>query len=182
MREKKLLDMGIKPIISRTRMARRSEEIGHCRELMPLLDSSTYKITAYNTRHQEEESLVLEGSSHHLCAAGVPTDKRSLLHQVGWTSSFARPTFSLSTRSWMGDSNSKEPELDRAEDRAEIKLKISPGECDLGEPECYYFEEYEAPRMNPSVVAAHKRIGLLQKFNKWQGKAMERCKSPWTRW
>ncbi|CAA7056767.1 unnamed protein product [Microthlaspi erraticum] len=54
--------------------------------------------------------------------------------------------------------------------------------ADLGEPECYYFEEYEAPRMNPSVVAAHKRIGLLQKFNKWQGKAIERCKSPWTRW
>ncbi|CAA7045045.1 unnamed protein product [Microthlaspi erraticum] len=45
---------------------------------------------------------------------------------------------------------------------------------DLGEPECYYFEEYEAPRMNPSVVAAHKRIGLLQRFNKWQGKAMEK--------
>ncbi|CAA7044045.1 unnamed protein product [Microthlaspi erraticum] len=45
---------------------------------------------------------------------------------------------------------------------------------DLGEPECYYFEEYEAPRMNPSVVAAHKRIGLLQKFNKWQGKAIEK--------
>ncbi|CAA7020404.1 unnamed protein product [Microthlaspi erraticum] len=46
--------------------------------------------------------------------------------------------------------------------------------ADLGEPECYYFEEYEAPRMNPSVVAAHKRIGLLQRFNKWQGKAMEK--------
>ncbi|CAA7040672.1 unnamed protein product [Microthlaspi erraticum] len=28
--------------------------------------------------------------------------------------------------------------------------------------------------MNPSVVAAHKRIGLLQKFNKWQGKAIEK--------
>ncbi|CAA7045589.1 unnamed protein product [Microthlaspi erraticum] len=28
--------------------------------------------------------------------------------------------------------------------------------------------------MNPSVVAAHKRIGLLQRFNKWQGKAMEK--------
>ncbi|CAA7019660.1 unnamed protein product [Microthlaspi erraticum] len=49
-----------------------------------------------------------------------------------------------------------------------------PGSADLGEPECYYFEEYEAPRMNPSVVAAHKRIGLLQKFNKWQGKAIEK--------
>ncbi|CAA7049035.1 unnamed protein product [Microthlaspi erraticum] len=28
--------------------------------------------------------------------------------------------------------------------------------------------------MNPSVVAAHKRIGLLQRFNKWQGKAMDK--------
>ncbi|CAA7018055.1 unnamed protein product [Microthlaspi erraticum] len=39
--------------------------------------------------------------AHHpiLCAAGVnPTDKKAL-SQVGWTSSFARPTSSLSTRS-----------------------------------------------------------------------------------
>ncbi|CAA7030799.1 unnamed protein product [Microthlaspi erraticum] len=77
----------------------------------------------------------------------------------------------------------EEPELDRAEDRAESQAEDRVQEsADLGEPECYYFEEYEAPRMNPSVVAAHKRIGLLQKFNKWQGKAIERCKSPWTRW
>ncbi|CAA7043379.1 unnamed protein product [Microthlaspi erraticum] len=90
--------------------------------------------------------------------------REGLLQQVGWTSSFARPTSSLSTRSWMGGSNSsshihwldpsklllpnpelttglggenidfrppvytlvghedlreEEPELDRAEDRAE---------------------------------------------------------------
>ncbi|CAA7044574.1 unnamed protein product [Microthlaspi erraticum] len=64
-----------------------------------------------------------------------------------------------------------EIELSRAEDRAEDQVQES---ADLGEPECYYFEEYEAPRMNPSVVAAHKRIGLLQKFNKWQGKAIEK--------
>ncbi|CAA7021310.1 unnamed protein product [Microthlaspi erraticum] len=61
----------------------------------------------------------------------------------------------------------------------ELRIELSQAEirsrrADLGEPECYYFEEYEAPRMNPSVVAAHKRIGLLQKFNKWQGKAMEK--------
>ncbi|CAA7037644.1 unnamed protein product [Microthlaspi erraticum] len=30
--------------------------------------------------------------------------------------------------------------------------------ADLGEPECYYFEEYEAPRMNPSVVAATRGL------------------------
>ncbi|CAA7060997.1 unnamed protein product [Microthlaspi erraticum] len=49
-------------------------------------------------------------------------------------------------------------ELSRAEDRAEIELKIRPGSADLGEPECYYFEEYEAPRMNPSVVAATRGL------------------------
>ncbi|CAA7050026.1 unnamed protein product [Microthlaspi erraticum] len=77
----------------------------------------------------------------------------------------------------------EEPELDRVEDRAEVQAEDRAQEnADLGEPECYYFEEYEAPRMNPSVVAAHKRIGLLQKFNKWQGKPLKRCKSPWTRW
>ncbi|CAA7020857.1 unnamed protein product [Microthlaspi erraticum] len=106
-----------------------------------------------------------------LCAAGVNPTDREPLNQVGWTSSFARPTSSLSTRSWMGE----EPELDRAEDRAESQAEDRVQEsADLGEPECYYFEEYEAPRMNPSVVAAHKRIGLLQKFNKWQGKAIEK--------
>ncbi|CAA7033791.1 unnamed protein product [Microthlaspi erraticum] len=65
-------------------------------------------------------------------------------------------------------------ELSRAEDRADRAEDQVQESADLGEPECYYFEEYEAPRMNPSVVAAHKRIGLLQKFNKWQGKAIEK--------
>ncbi|CAA7045411.1 unnamed protein product [Microthlaspi erraticum] len=68
------------------------------------------------------------------------------------------------------DLREEEPELDRAE----AELRRAQVNEDLGEPECYYFEEYEAPRMNPSVVAAHKRIGLLQKFNKWQGKAMRK--------
>ncbi|CAA7046715.1 unnamed protein product [Microthlaspi erraticum] len=73
------------------------------------------------------------------------------------------------------DLREEEPELDRVEDRAESQAEDRVQEsADLGEPECYYFEEYEAPRMNPSVVAAHKRIGLLQKFNKWQGKAIEK--------
>ncbi|CAA7045388.1 unnamed protein product [Microthlaspi erraticum] len=78
----------------------------------------------------------------------------------------------------MGDSNSSSPihwlDLQASLPNPELTtvLGISPGSADLGEPECYYFEEYEAPRMNPSVVAAHKRIGLLQKFNKWQGKAI----------
>ncbi|CAA7043532.1 unnamed protein product [Microthlaspi erraticum] len=41
--ELKLLDMGIKPIISRTRMGRGSEGDRSHRELMPSLSSSTYK-------------------------------------------------------------------------------------------------------------------------------------------
>ncbi|CAA7045017.1 unnamed protein product [Microthlaspi erraticum] len=73
------------------------------------------------------------------------------------------------------DLREKEPELDpvgdRAEARAEDRAQV---EEELDEPDCYYFEEYEAPRMNPSVVASHKKIGLLQKLNKWQGKAMEK--------
>ncbi|CAA7031563.1 unnamed protein product [Microthlaspi erraticum] len=64
--------------------------------------------------------------------------------------------------------------LSSIELRIELRIKLR---MNLGEPECYYFEEYEAPRMNPSVVAAHKRIGLLQKFNKWQGKAKKMQKS-----
>ncbi|CAA7040195.1 unnamed protein product [Microthlaspi erraticum] len=142
--------------------------------------------------------------------AGVQLTREGLLHQVGWTSSFARPTSSLSTRSWMGDSNSSSPtplagpsklllpnpelttvgheRICKKKRSSSIELRIELSQLrielrsaedrerdeDLGEPECYYFEEYEAPRMNPSVVAAHKRIGLLQKFNKWQGKAIEK--------
>ncbi|CAA7016515.1 unnamed protein product [Microthlaspi erraticum] len=179
-------------------MARGSGEIDHTGNLMPFLDHLlTYKITAYNTRHQRGKALSVGGLiTPILCAAGVnPTDKRAT--EPGWMDiKFCKTNLSLSTRSWMGVPIQvhtsigwpsklllpnpelttvvrEEPELDRAEDRAEDQVQES---ADLGEPECYYFEEYEAPRMNPSVVAAHKRIGLLQKFNKWQGKAMKDAK------
>ncbi|CAA7032625.1 unnamed protein product [Microthlaspi erraticum] len=61
--EVKLLDMGIKPIISRTRDGKKIRgDRAHAGNLMPLLEQlQAYKVTAYNTRHQEEESLVLEG-------------------------------------------------------------------------------------------------------------------------
>ncbi|CAA7047553.1 unnamed protein product [Microthlaspi erraticum] len=149
------------------------------------------QLTTLGTK--EEESLVLEGHHTYLCAAGVPTDKRRST-PPGWMDiKFCKTNLSLSTRSWMGDSNSSSPSigwpskllLPNPELTTVLGVRTltsDPLNADLGEPECYYFEEYEAPRMNPSVVAAHKRIGLLQKFNKWQGKAMERCKSPWTRW
>ncbi|CAA7018637.1 unnamed protein product [Microthlaspi erraticum] len=52
----------------------------------------------------------------------------------------------------------EEIELDRAEDRAEAQAEDECRKADLGEPECYYFEEYEAPRMNPSVVAATRGL------------------------
>ncbi|CAA7048520.1 unnamed protein product [Microthlaspi erraticum] len=86
---------------------------------------------------------------------------------------FRHPVYTLIGHE--ADLQEEEPELDRAEDRAEIQAEDRVQEsADLGEPECYYFEEYEAPRMNPYVLAANKRIGLLQKFNKWQGKAIEK--------
>ncbi|CAA7059143.1 unnamed protein product [Microthlaspi erraticum] len=106
--ELKFLDMGIKPILSRTSDGKRIRGDRSHRNLMPFLDHLlTYKITAYNTRHQRGKALSVGGLiTPILCAAGVnPTDKKPL-NQVGWTSSFARPTFSLSTRSWMGGSNS----------------------------------------------------------------------------
>ncbi|CAA7059688.1 unnamed protein product [Microthlaspi erraticum] len=86
--EVKLLDMGIKPIISRTRDGKKIRgDRAHAGNLMPLLE----QLQAY----KQEFKWTREG----------------LLHQVGWTSSFARPTFSLSTRSWMGGSNSSSPSL-----------------------------------------------------------------------
>ncbi|CAA7053222.1 unnamed protein product [Microthlaspi erraticum] len=77
----------------------------------PVLEISLSYKTAYNTRHQREGSLVLEGHHTYLCAAGVHWTREGLLQQVGWTSSFARPTSSLSTRSWMGGSNSSSPSI-----------------------------------------------------------------------
>ncbi|CAA7058894.1 unnamed protein product [Microthlaspi erraticum] len=191
-------------------MGRRSEEIGHTQgNFMPLLEQLlSYKVTAYNTRFQTGRKLSVGGViTPILCAAGVQLDKRvstpagwmdikfcktNLLiehkeldgrYQFKFTHPLAGPSKLLLPNPELTTVVREEPELDRAEDRAEVQAEDRAQEnADLGEPECYYFEEYEAPRMNPSVVAAHKRIGLLQKFNKWQGKAIEKCKSPWTRW
>ncbi|CAA7057699.1 unnamed protein product [Microthlaspi erraticum] len=101
--------MGIKPIISRTRDGRRSGEIAHAGNSCLSLSSSNLQVTAYNTRPKGRKLKCWRGDHTYLCAAGVKWTREGLLHQVGWTSSFARPTFSLSTRSWMGDSNSSSP-------------------------------------------------------------------------
>ncbi|CAA7045421.1 unnamed protein product [Microthlaspi erraticum] len=196
--ELKFLDMGIKPLLSRTSDGKRIRgDRSDTGNLMPFLDHLlTYKITAYNTRHQRGRKLSIGGLiTPILCAAGVnPTDRRAT--EPGWMDiKFCKTNLLIEHKELDGrppvytlvghedDLREEEPELDRAESRAEGRAEDQvQGSADLGEPECYYFEEYEAPRMNPSVVAAHKRIGLLQKVQQWQGKAMRRCKSPWTRW
>ncbi|CAA7018944.1 unnamed protein product [Microthlaspi erraticum] len=74
---------------------------------MPFLDHLlTYKITAYNTRHQRGRKLSIGGLiTPILCAAGVnPTDRRA-----------TEP---------VGHEDDCEPELDRAESRAEVELRI----------------------------------------------------------
>ncbi|CAA7057489.1 unnamed protein product [Microthlaspi erraticum] len=73
-------------------------------------------------------------------------------------------------------------ELSRAEVELRIELNIRSRSADLGEPECYYFEEYEAPRMNPSVVAATRGLDFSKSSTNGKGKPLRRCKSPWTRW
>ncbi|CAA7044046.1 unnamed protein product [Microthlaspi erraticum] len=74
--EVKLLDMGIKPIISRTRMGRRSEEIGHTQGISCLsLSSSLLQVTAYNTTPKGRK-LSVGGINTNLCAARSQVDKR----------------------------------------------------------------------------------------------------------
>ncbi|CAA7018044.1 unnamed protein product [Microthlaspi erraticum] len=222
--EVKLLDMGIKPFISRTRDGKKIRgDRAHARNLMPLLDQLlSYSTTAYSTRQQQGRRLSVGGIiTPILCAAGVQLNKKKAT-PAGWMDikfcktnllidqkevngryqfKFTHPTAGPSklllpnpelTTVIRGENidfrppvytlfghedalREEEPELDRVEDRAETRAEDRAQlEEDLGEPECYYFEECEAPRMNLSVVAAHKRIGLLQKFNKWQGKAIEK--------
>ncbi|CAA7046885.1 unnamed protein product [Microthlaspi erraticum] len=111
------------------------------------------------------------GGTWHMDAAQLDTQRKkgeailktsSTVYSTNRSSSSTRPAKLQLDRA---EKSTVKPE--KSEDRVQEN-------ADLGEPECYDFEEYEAPRMNPSVVAAHKRIGLLQRFNKWQGKAMEK--------
>ncbi|CAA7046716.1 unnamed protein product [Microthlaspi erraticum] len=61
--EVKLLDMGIKPIISRTRDGKKIRgDRAHAGNLMPLLEQLlAYKVTAYNTRFQTGRKLSVGG-------------------------------------------------------------------------------------------------------------------------
>ncbi|CAA7014529.1 unnamed protein product [Microthlaspi erraticum] len=77
--EVKLLTMGIKPIISRTRDGKKIRgDRAHAGNLMPLLEQlQAYKVTTYNTRHQRGRKLSVGGViTPILCAAGVQLDKR----------------------------------------------------------------------------------------------------------
>ncbi|CAA7035565.1 unnamed protein product [Microthlaspi erraticum] len=134
--------MGIKPFSHAQAMARGSGEIdSDTGNLMPFLDHLlTYKITAYNTRHQRGRKLSVGGLiTPILCAAGVnPTDKRAT--EPGWmdikfcktnlliehkeldgrfqfkfTHPLAGPSKLLPTLS--SPQFREEPELDRAEDQ-----------------------------------------------------------------
>ncbi|CAA7037503.1 unnamed protein product [Microthlaspi erraticum] len=84
--ELKFLDMGIKPILSRTSDGKRIRgDRSNTGNLMPFLDHLlTYKTTAYNTRHQRGRCLSVGGLiTPILCAAGVnPTDKSAT--ERGW--------------------------------------------------------------------------------------------------
>ncbi|CAA7047513.1 unnamed protein product [Microthlaspi erraticum] len=84
--ELKLLDMGIKPILSRTSDGKRIRgDRANTGNLMPFLDHlTTYKTTAYNTRYQQGRRLSVGGLiTPILCAAGVnPTDKKAT--EPGW--------------------------------------------------------------------------------------------------
>ncbi|CAA7024052.1 unnamed protein product [Microthlaspi erraticum] len=84
--EVKLLDMGIKPIISRTKDGKkiRGDRI-HAGNLMPLIDQLlSYKTTAYSTRFQTGRKLSVGGViTPILCAAGVHLDKRRST-PAGW--------------------------------------------------------------------------------------------------
>ncbi|CAA7018062.1 unnamed protein product [Microthlaspi erraticum] len=173
--------------LSRTSDGKRIGEIA-TQETDAFLDHLlTYKTQPTTLDINKEELSVGGLITPILCAAGVnPTDKKAT--EPGWMDiKFCKTNLLIEHKELDGrppvytlvgheDDCEKRSlssielriELSQAEDRARNE--------DLGEPECYYFEEYEAPRMNPSVVAAHKRIGLLQKFNKWQGKAMKDAK------
>ncbi|CAA7048886.1 unnamed protein product [Microthlaspi erraticum] len=84
--EVKLLDMGIKPIISRTKDGKkiRGDRI-HAGNLMPLIAQLlSYKTTAYSTRFQTGRKLSVGGViTPILCAAGVHLEKRRST-PAGW--------------------------------------------------------------------------------------------------
>ncbi|CAA7031573.1 unnamed protein product [Microthlaspi erraticum] len=84
--EFKLLDMGIKPILSHTSDGRRIKgDRSNTGNLMPFLDHLlTYKTTAYNTQFQQGRRLSVGGLiTPIMCAAGVnPTDKKAT--EPGW--------------------------------------------------------------------------------------------------
>ncbi|CAA7060960.1 unnamed protein product [Microthlaspi erraticum] len=139
--EVKLLDMGIKPIISRTRMGRRSEEIGHTQGISCLSLSSS-KPTSWSQvdkrrstppgwmdikfcktnlliehkeldgRFQFKFTIPLAG----LLQASLPNPELTTV--LGGTTLTSDPLCTL----WLGmkDLQEEEIELDRAEDRAEI--------------------------------------------------------------
>ncbi|CAA7054749.1 unnamed protein product [Microthlaspi erraticum] len=120
--EVKLLDMGIKPIISRTRNGKKIRgDRAHAGNLMPLLEQlQAYKVTAYNTRHQRGRKLSVGGViTPILCAAGVQVDKRRRDNtQRRRKTSKARRS---SSTTGLDRVQTEETQLDRAEGRVDLE-------------------------------------------------------------
>ncbi|CAA7046744.1 unnamed protein product [Microthlaspi erraticum] len=149
--EVKLLDMGIKPIISRTRDGKKIRgDRAHAGNFMPLLEQLlSYKVTAYNTRFQTGRKLSVGGViTPILCAAGVQLHKR-VSTPAGWMDiKFCKTNLLIEHKELDGrppvytlvghedELREEEPELDRAEDRAEVQAEDRAQEnADLGEPD-----------------------------------------------
>ncbi|CAA7022353.1 unnamed protein product [Microthlaspi erraticum] len=80
---------------------------------MPLLEQlQAYKVTAYNTRHQEEGKLSVGGViTPILCAAGVQVDKRRST-PPGWMDiKFCKTNLLIEHKELDGSSNSSSPSL-----------------------------------------------------------------------
>ncbi|CAA7037492.1 unnamed protein product [Microthlaspi erraticum] len=79
------------------------------------------------------------------------------------------------------DLREEEPELDRAEDRAEARAEDEPKWMRIWTSDIT-LRSMKAPRMNPSVVAVTRGLDFSKSSTSGKGKPLRKCKSPWTRW
>ncbi|CAA7016385.1 unnamed protein product [Microthlaspi erraticum] len=94
---------------------------------MPLLEQLHYNWSP--TGQEKVYSTRLDG--HQVLQDQPLIEHKELDGSLGGENiDFRPPVYTLVGHE--ADLREEEPELDRAEDRAEIKLKISPGECGFG--------------------------------------------------
>ncbi|CAA7027688.1 unnamed protein product [Microthlaspi erraticum] len=190
--ELQMLDMGLKTILPFMRNGKHIHgDTSDTETLIPFLDQLlNYKVTAYNNRFMSKRKLSVGGLITPILLAGGVDTTHHQSTAPGWMEiKFCKMLLPSPAYTTVREGENFDfwPPLDmligheaehQAEEQAEQAPELMEQEIqaneEVGEPDCYYFDEYEAPRMNSSVLAAHKRIGLLQKFNKWQRKAMEK--------